>query len=97
MHCKKTEISWCTHWFQKVIKYTKVKVQSFPFGGKKEGRHLSDEGICPDMRWSFKSLHSLPGGYVFRLQDLENVVMSSDFFYIFDAFRLGCIASSFHI
>ena len=52
----------------------KVKVQNFPLGVKKREDIFSDERICPDMRWSFKSLHSLPGGYVFRLQDLENVI-----------------------
>ena len=56
------------------MKYTKVKVKNFPLGVKKREDIFSDERICPDMRWSFKSLHSLPGGYVFSLQDLENVI-----------------------
>ena len=48
---------------------------------KKMTRFFSDERIWTIVRWSFKSLHSLPcGGCVFKFQNIK----------IFDAFRLRC-------
>ena len=59
----------------------KSKYKYFCCGSGRGQDSFSDERIWTIVRWSFKSLHSLPcGGRVFKFQNIK----------IFDAFRLRC-------